>query len=319
MASPNLSEILTTTLRHRSKKLKDAVSNNTALLKYITKSGNQRPVPGGRTIVEEVEYAENPNYTRYSGAQPIAMAAADVLTAAEYNWKQAALTVQITGLEERQNSGREALISLIGARVRNAERTFMNKLSEDLYSDGSALNQINGLQALVSDAGTGTIGGINSSTWAFWQNQITTFTGLSLTASSTTITQAMNNLWAKLVRNSDAPNLIIADNTYWIYYLESLQAIHRISSSSEAEAGYSKLKYMSADVILDGGMGGNSPAAHMYFLNTNHLHWRPHTDCNMTVLGGDRQPVNQDATVKIIGWMGNLTTGNRMLQGVLSA
>lgn len=59
MASPNLSEVITTTLRHRSKKLKDNMSKNIALLMRLQEKDNIQPVSGGRTIVEELDYAEN--------------------------------------------------------------------------------------------------------------------------------------------------------------------------------------------------------------------------------------------------------------------
>ena len=56
--------------------------------------------------------------------------------------------------------------------MKNAIRTFNNNFSSDLYSDGTASNQINGLQALVSDLGTGTVGGINLLDFSFWANTI---------------------------------------------------------------------------------------------------------------------------------------------------
>lgn len=69
MASPNsdFSEIVTTTLRNRSGKLADNVTENNALLMRLRRRGNQKPVSGGRTIVQELEYAENATYKRYSG------------------------------------------------------------------------------------------------------------------------------------------------------------------------------------------------------------------------------------------------------------
>ena len=59
MASPNLSEIVTTTLRNRSKKLADNVTNHNALLRRLKERGNVDLADGGRTIVQELEYAEN--------------------------------------------------------------------------------------------------------------------------------------------------------------------------------------------------------------------------------------------------------------------
>ncbi len=69
MASPNtdFSEIVTTTLRNRSGKLADNVTDNNALLTRLRKRGKVKPVSGGRTIVQELEYAENSTFKRYSG------------------------------------------------------------------------------------------------------------------------------------------------------------------------------------------------------------------------------------------------------------
>ena len=59
MASPNLSEIVTSTLRHRLPDLADSVTNHNALLRRLRERGNARKVAGGRTIVQPLEYAEN--------------------------------------------------------------------------------------------------------------------------------------------------------------------------------------------------------------------------------------------------------------------
>jgi hypothetical protein len=59
MASPNLTELVTTTLRDRQGELADNVSKSNALLSRISARGNIDLVSGGRTIVRELEYAEN--------------------------------------------------------------------------------------------------------------------------------------------------------------------------------------------------------------------------------------------------------------------
>lgn len=59
MASPNLSEIITTTLRNRTGKLADNVSDNNALLYRLRQKGKRRTEDGGRTIVQELEYQDN--------------------------------------------------------------------------------------------------------------------------------------------------------------------------------------------------------------------------------------------------------------------
>lgn len=243
----------------------------------------------------------------------------DVFTAAQFDYKQLAVAVSMSGLEQLQNSGPDALLDLMESRIANAEKTMQNTLATDVYSDGTADGgkQIGGLQLLVSDAGTGTVGGINSSTWAFWKSQFYSFSTNSATASSTTIQSAMNQLYLNLSRGSDVPDLIVADATYFRYYLESRQAIQRITSSSEASAGYQSLKFMNADVVMDGGYFGSAPAAHMYMLNTDYIYYRPHRDRNMVTLGGgDRFSVNQDALVRLIGWAGNMTVSKPQPPGL---
>ena len=116
MASPNLDEITTTTLRNRTGKLADNVTENNALLKRLKMRGNVKPVSGGRTIVQELEYAENGTFKRYSGYETLNISPSDVFTAAEFNYAQAAVAVSISGLEQLQNSGKEAVIDLLGAR-----------------------------------------------------------------------------------------------------------------------------------------------------------------------------------------------------------
>ncbi len=59
MAFPNLSEIVTTTLRNRTGELADNMSRNNATLLRLTRRGNLKTFSGGRTIVQELNYADN--------------------------------------------------------------------------------------------------------------------------------------------------------------------------------------------------------------------------------------------------------------------
>jgi hypothetical protein len=53
-AFPNLSEIVTTTLRNRTGELADNMSRNNAALLRLTRRGNLKTFSGGRTIVQEL-------------------------------------------------------------------------------------------------------------------------------------------------------------------------------------------------------------------------------------------------------------------------
>lgn len=322
MASPNLSELVTTTLRNRTGQLADNVSEQNALLARLRKRGNIKPADGGRTIVQELEYAENGTFGYYSGYETIDISPSDVLSAAEFDWKQASVAVVISGLEEIQNSGSSAIINLLGSRIKNAERTMMNKISEGVYSDGTGEGgkQIGGLQLLVADDPTsGTVGGIDRATYDFWRNEATVS---GTAATSGNIKDRMNAMATSLVRGTDGTDMIVADNNYYNFYLSSLQDIQRITSEDMAGAGFTALKYFGAgkacDVVLDGGKGGACPADTMYFLNTDYLHFRPHPSRNFNYEDDERKAINQDAIVKLNLFAGNLTMSNASLQGVLT-
>ena len=342
MAFPNLSEIVTTTLRNRTGELADNMSRNNAALLRLTRRGNLKTFSGGRTIVQELNYADNQTYQWYSGYQTLNIAPSQVFTAAEFPIRQSAVAVSISGLEELQNSGEEAIIDLLESRIMNAEDTFMNGLSQGVYGDGTVTGSIGGLQLLVaSSPTTGVVGGIDRSVWTFWRNQTwSAATNGSTVLSSSSILSQMDALWVTLVRGRDYPDLIIADNVTYRYYLQALQAIQRIQSENAApdmaEYGFQSLKYLNSDVVLDGGFQGFStdplppqtssgtavggaPGTTMYFLNTKYLHWRPHARRNMVPLDPDRFSVNQDAMIRLIGWAGNMTLSNGLLQGVLTA
>ena len=324
MAGPaDYTDVITTTIERRSKTLADNLSNNTALMtKLKTRGGGAtRTFSGGRVIEEELMYAGPGNFQYYSGYDQLGMQQGDMLTMAEYNIKQAAVVVSMSGLEQLQNAGPEQFIDLYGARLEAAEKELVNNLSDGIYSDGtgSGGKQIGGLQLLVADDGTGTVGGINSATYTWWKNQFYDFSDESVTPSASTITPAMNTLYLACSRNRDQVDLIVADDTYYTYYEESLQAIQRIQDAKLADAGFANLKYKNAAVVPDGGLNGSAPASHMYFLNTEYISWRPHAKRNMVPLNPERFAVNQDAMSRIIAFAGNMTTRGRRFQGAIVA
>ena len=323
MASPNtvFTELVSTTFRKHAKEIKDNVSKNNALLRRIYDKGNVRREDGGLTIVAPLDYAENNTYQRYSGYDVLNVGASDVISAAEYQWRQIAINVVASGLELRTNSGDSRIINLVKSRLKNAIRTFKNNFSADIYSDGTLANQVNGLQALVADAGTGTVGGIDSSTWTFWKNKVQSAAapiqgGGAIVPGATTMESLMLPLWLALTRGDDQPDLIVMDNNYFTFFEQSQTSIKRYTDSAKADAGFVTLKYKGADVIFDGGSG--IPANHAYFLNTDYLELVVHKDADMTVMD-EMKPYNQDAAVVPVLWMGNLVCSNRALQGVQKA
>ena len=322
MATPNLSEIITTTQRNRTGTLADGVTENCGLLKHLKEKGRVKPFRGGRTIVQELQYQSNSTAQSYSGAEALNIQSVDVITASEYNIKQYSVAINISGLEELQNAGEEQIIDLLESRIDNAEKSLMNEVAGDCYSDGTANGSkvIGGLQYLVADSpSTGTVGGIDRSTYTWWRNISRDASDTLGAVTSANIKQHLNALFVQLVRGKDKPTVHIADNNYWTAYLESLQAIQQITTDSKASAGFQTLMYMGSPVILDGGYAGGCSSNHWYMLNGDYLFFRPHSARNFVPLGKGREAINADASVRLLGFAGNMTMSVGFLHGVLKA
>ena len=328
MASPGsmnlttFTELASSTFRKVKPQVADQVSKHNALYRRLNQKGRKRYEDGGLSIQCNLDYQANNTYQRYSGYDVLNIAASDVITAAEYQWRSVAVNTTISGEELRKNSGSSRIFNLVKAKITNAQRSMANGLSADLYSDGSAANQINGLQALISDSGTGTVGGINSSTWAFWQNIVQSAAaplqgGSAITPSATTIESLLLPAWIRATRNGDMPDLIVMSDDYFTFYEQSQTSLKRYAPDDNGQGGMVSMKYKTADVFFDSS--GGIPAAHAYMINTDFLELVVHQDADMEFDEEGIRSVNQDAKVMPLIWMGNLTCSARFLQAVIKA
>jgi len=316
-------ELLTTTYRqYVHKNPVDQISRQNALYSRIASKGNAKVVSGGLSLLEPLDYQANSTFTRYSGYDPFNTGASDVITAAEYPWRQASVVVTSSGLELRSNMGGEQIIDLAKSKITNAERTFANALSTDMYSDGSQPNQIGGIQLGIADVPTNTVGGINASLWPFWRNQVQSAAapmqgGSAIVPSSTTIQSLMLPLYLALTRGADYPDTIVMSGDYFTFYENSLTDLKRYTSSEEGRGGFVSLKYKLSDVFYDSASSG-LPNSHGYFINTDYVKFIAHKDANRTIKP-ELQSTNQDAVIIPILYQGNMTYSCRMLQGVMKA
>ena len=319
MAEPNLTELVATTLRNRSGTTADNISKGNALLSRMSQGGRVKPAAGGRTIIQELLYAENETFMWYSGYEALDISPQQVIDAAEYPWKQAAAVVTWSGLETRiQNASKEQVISLMETRMRAAEISMRNQVSIGLYSDGTGANgkQLTGIQSQVADdPTTGVVGGINRANFTFWRNQ-TSGSQAQVFSSTALLESEMRDMWIECTRGPDHPDLIVCDKNAYNAFWASLTPIQRVTESNEAVRGFNSLKFVTADVVYDGDSG--IPADHMYFLNTDYIFFRPHTETNFVPLD-KRHSTNQDAELVPMVMAGNLTMENASLQGVVFA
>lgn len=307
MTDVNIGELVTVSLRNRSGKLSDNITNHNALLKKLQMRGNVKVADGGRDIVQEIEYAENGTVAWASEWEQIDTTPQKFADASTWDWKNLVGSVSMSGLEEVKNSGKERIINHLEAKIDNLEKSLANQLAESLFSDGTTAKEIGGLRFIVADtpSGSSTVGGINQQTYSWWRNK----TGTN-TATTSTLPGAMNTLYLQLIRGTDKPDIIVTDSTYYGAYEASLQANQRFQDDAMANAGFANIAYKGIPVVYD----ANCPAR-MYFLNSSYLFLRPYK--NQFEKLARRDSWNQHAFTIPVVWYGNITCSNRKLHGVI--
>jgi len=321
MAFPNLSDLAATTIEFRSKDIADNVTNHNAALLAMKKSGGIASFDGGTFINENLSFAENGNGGSYSGYDVLPTAPSDVISAAQYTFSQYAVPVVFSGRETLINSGKEAVIDLVEARVKVAESTMSNLLNRHFYLDGTGNSgkNITGLAAAIPLANTaGVYGGIDRANYAFWRNQKyqASVDGAGVATTGAELIAQWNLFMTKLTRGTDKPKIILASPEVFSLYESGLQNMQRITDTTLGAAGFTTLTFQGIPVVFDtavSGIGANAA----YFLNTDYMKWRSHKDRNMIALE-DKSAVNQDSTVKTLAWAGNLTMSGAKFQGVYS-
>jgi hypothetical protein len=306
MSNPNYNTLLSTTFANYAKRLTDNAFNNRPLTAWLTAKDRMRMDDGGVKIIEPLIMAQNDTVSSYSGYDAIALTPQTGITAAEYDWKQLAGSVAISGIEELQNSGESRILHLLESKVFQLEESLQEKLSSMLFSDGTGNSgkDWNGLEAAIS--ATNTHGNINSTTFPYWRSKVTALGG--------PLTQAaMTTLFNSASKGNDTPDGIFTTQTLYEKYESTLQTSLRYTDTKMADVGFQNLMFRTAPVLFDQAC----PAGIVYFLNSKYLTIVGHKDRWFEQTPFVR-PENQDARYSLITAVGNLTVRNRQRQGKLT-
>ena len=314
MAAGNsdFNEILSTTLKNYVPKLADNVFTARPLFYALTNGQTIRRINGGAKIVVPIIYGTNSTAGSYSGSDTIDTTAQTGITAAEYDWKQYAATVTITGIEEAKNNGEAAIIDLLEGKIMQAEQPIIQNMNTMFYSNGAGNGGkdflgLNGLVGTGNDSGSA-IGGIDAtdSDNSWWRSSLTDQGGALTLA-------AMSTMYNNVSVGNDQPTIIITDQDEYEKYEALLQPNLRYTSADVADAGFQKLLFKGARVTYDSDTNLDTK---MFFLNTKYLRLVAHTETWFQPTPFVR-PTNQDARYAQILCYGQLTTSNRSRQGML--
>ena len=309
MSNPNFDALLSTTLANYRDQLTDNVFSDRVLTNHLMSKGRIRMINGGTKIVEPLIYGQNTTVASYSGYDTIALTAQSGITAAEYEWKQYAASIAISGIEEAKNNGEQEIINLLEAKIMQAEESMREGFNTMFFADGTGNSgkDWNGLGNIVETGNS--VGGINSATAGneYWRSyEENTSTALTLAQMAT----AYNTVSV----GNDHPDMILTTRTLFEKYESLLQPQLRYTDTKTADAGFQNLLFKAAPVVYDTA----APAGTMFFINSKYLSLVGHSGKWFQQTEFVR-PENLDARYALIMCYGNLTCRNRKKQGKLTA
>ena len=304
----DFNQILSTTLKNYVPKLADNVFTARPLFYALTNGQTIRRISGGAKIVVPIIYGTNSTAASYSGDEALSTTAQTGITAAEYDWKQYAATVTITGIEEGKNNGEAEIIDLLEGKVMQTEETIIQNMNEMFYGDGTGNSNKDwiGLDLIVGKPNTA-LGGIDptdaGNSW--WKSDEHDMDG------ALTVKQ-MGTTYNNVSVGNDQPTIVIGTQALYESYEALLEPNLRYTDTKVADAGFQNLLFKGAPVTFDGDV----TAGEIFFLNTKYLRLVAHTETWFQTTPFVR-PTNQDARYAQILCYGELTCSNRARQGYI--
>ena len=293
--------LVTTTLDKVRPILRDQISNENALTAWLNMK-SRVSVDGGTVIRRPLLTAFNDTVSTYSGYDVIDTTPQEGLGWAEFEWKQHAGSVTISGEEVKKNAGAAQLISLLQAKVDQLKLSIADDLNAMLWaaSVGNGGKDFNGIPVIVKNATS--FAGIDPATYAWWKST------LSTTVDLTTFdgVQALNNLFNTVRLNRSKVDVEFTTQAVFEAYEALAVPNIRFQSLKAADLGFETIAHKTAEVIMD----LDCPAASLYMLNSDRLEFVQHADSWVTPTDFVR-PANQDAKVALILSMGQLITDSR--------
>ena len=315
------SALLTTTLQNFQPQLVDNYSDATPFLWWMTQNERKRYVRGGTNIEVPLMYG-GAEVQAFSGFDKLSTEPVEGIAPASFLWKMYQVPVVISRDHETNNMSESQIISLVEAKVKQAEISFREILNYDLINNGLTGTgndnitvpdslRVVGLTDICQIATQARpYGGISAASGAqtWWANDIQDVT----TSFASTGVEKMRSCYLNTSRGNDSPDLILSSQTAYEKYDAVLVDDKRFVNTTAADAGFESLMYRGSTMLYDRDIA----ADFMFMLNSNYLQLICHPDVDM-MSTPFREAENQWARFSRIFWKGALVCSNRARQGLI--
>jgi len=311
-ALTDFAEVLAVTIDQYIPQLEDNIFTSKPLL-WSLKNADRIKNYHGTSIVVPLMYAENPNQGVYADDDVFATAANTGLGAAHFQWRQFYGLVHFTGIELAKNSGEQAILSLLEARMQQLELTVAENLNTELWQGTDASNRWQGLEEIAGTLNN-TVGDIDSTTFTWWDPQQTT----TADPDADLTLAMMATLYNNASEGNDHPTNLFGRQSIFEKYESLLSAQLRFMDPTMADGGFQNLLYKGAPFTFDSQIAEIGTDGVLYFLNLKYL-----TLAKLNEVWFKPSeflaPTNADVIYKHIRLYGNLVVSNRNRQGSIQS
>jgi hypothetical protein len=298
-------------------KVQDAVFSGDPVFAWLNAKGKKEMVSGGDQIKVNVRRAKNTTVGSYAGWDVLDMTPQDTLGYAYYPWAQYGGSVAIDNATILKNRSKMQIVDLVADKTQELTDSLVDAMTVDMYGDGTGNGgkDLLGLAALVDS--TGTLAGIDRSTYTWWASN-------EAAKSDASVTTAMLSNYIHTCRGpagnpqkQGKVDLIVTTQTLY----ESIESLYddklRIPASdlTMGKLGFEALKYKGAEIVYS----PNCTDEVIYFLSSDNIGLRvmegrdfKFTDFKDPLVNG------QDGKVAFCLWMGQVIVNNPRRLGKLT-
>jgi hypothetical protein len=304
-----LDQIIATTFEKVRPVLADNITTQNALLAALD-SKSKVTEDGGRVIRKPVLFDFNDTVGSYDGYDPIDTTPQGGLGFAEYEWKQYAGSVTISGKEERLNSGAPQIIALLQAKLEQLRVSTEQDMNAMLWGDGTGNGgkDFLGVVAIVADSGI--LGGIDPTSETFWKSLKVSTADITSVSGVKKLNSVLNSL--RIVKSK--PDFEFTEQASFEAYEALATPNIRFEDLKMADLGFDVVAHKGAEVMFEPEV----PSGKWYFINSQYMEFTRHADAWLKMLDFVR-PVNQDAKSALVVSMGNLVTDVRRAHGYINS
>lgn len=288
----------------------DGISTNNSLVWMLRQSGNIKVTEGGRTFTHPLMYALNTSFA--ARAHDGTIATPDPQTHTHSSWDIRTISGSITlfKLHQAMNQGKSAILKYLEEKKQSAITSMTEVLGDELVDGTGTTPSWDSLETIINTTNTTTVGDIAGSD-ASWQNYSAAIGG-AFNTSNNGIT-AFDLAVRSCTFGAKSPRAIFTTSTvYGLYYISQAGNI-RYLNEELADAHFEHLNFGRRPVLWD----DNIDAGRAYFVDTDSL-WLQVLKQGNLVTTEFLDTTNQLSSTALMYIFGNLTTGSRRTQGVVT-